>query len=156
MLLRDGFLSRRNFVVGSALTACTAVGGIAWKLDSVKDSFDEILRPLPMKRFVALLNWPSTSDAHIKPMLGSIIEAIGTELSRAEAFDRNLFVISENINATPQTTAQLNDIRDRSGANLVLAASGALRADQFNPLTSGSGYFFHAGSPGKTDPLAAR
>ncbi len=89
------------------------------------------MHPLPLKRFVALLNWPPTSDLHIRPMLAGVIDAIGSELARAEAFDRNLFVIPQNIDSNTSTVAQLNDIRDRLGANLVLAASGATQTSQF-------------------------
>lgn len=125
-------LTRRNFALGSAVAACAAASGIVWKWDSVRDRFDDFAHPLPLKRFVALLNWPSTTDARIKPMLAGVIEAIGAELARAEAFDRDLYVISESIDAEPKTTAQINNIRDRSGANLVLATSGAMSSDQFN------------------------
>lgn len=125
-------LTRRNFVVGSALTACAAAGGIVWKWDSISDHLNDLLHPLPLKRFVALLNWPSTSDPHIKPMLAGVIEAIGNELARAEAFDRDLFVIPQNVSADTKTAAQLNDIRDSLGANLILAASGATHSNQFH------------------------
>ena len=124
-------LTRRNFVAGSAITACVAAGGVAWKWDSLYNSFENMLFPLPAKRFVALLNWPQSSDTNIKPMLAGVIEAIGNELARAEAFDRNLFVISSNVSPATKTTPQLNDFRDRLGANLVLAASGITRSKQF-------------------------
>jgi len=126
------FLSRRNFVVGSALTACAAVGGVAWKWEGIKNVFDDIVHPLPLKRFVALLNWPPNSDIHIGPMLAGVIDAIGNELSRAEAFDRNLFVIPQNVSADTKTIAQLNEIRDRLGANLILATSGTTHSNQFH------------------------
>jgi serine/threonine protein kinase/Tfp pilus assembly protein PilF len=117
-------LTRRKFVVGSALTACVTAGGVVWKWDTLTNRVNDLLHPLPVKRFVALLNWPPTSDIHTKAMLAGVIDAIGSELARAEAFDRNLFVISSNIGQGTKTTSQLNDIRDRLGANLVLAASG--------------------------------
>ena len=63
-----------------------------------------------------------------------MIEAIGNELSRAEAFDRNLFVISRDVGPETKTTAQLNELRDRLGANLVLAASGVADPRQFHLL----------------------
>jgi serine/threonine protein kinase/tetratricopeptide (TPR) repeat protein len=125
-------LTRRNFVVGSALTACTVAGVSVWQWDRVSEGFDNFFHPLPLKRFVALLNWPPTSDPHIRPMLTGVIEAIGNELARAEAFDRDLFVITQNVSADTKTTQQLNDLRDRLGANLILAASGATHSNQFH------------------------
>ena len=125
-------LSRRNFIIGSALTACAATGGAVWKWDDISSRTNDLIRPLPVKRFVALLNWPATSDARIKPMLAGVIDAIGNELARAEAFDRNLFVISRDIGSGTKTVAQLNEIRERLGANLVLAASGEPRSGQFH------------------------
>ena len=55
-------------------------GAAWWKWDEVED----LLRPLPSKRFVALLNWPATSDIHVTPMLTSVLSAIKLELTRAE------------------------------------------------------------------------
>jgi eukaryotic-like serine/threonine-protein kinase len=125
-------LTRRNFIVGSTVAACATAGGIAWKWDGVKNTLDDVIHPLPLKRFVALLNWPPTSDTHIMPMLTGVIDAIGNELARAEAFDRNLFVIPPDVSADAKTTAQLKDIRESSGANLILAASGATHSNQFH------------------------
>ncbi|WP_433972046.1 protein kinase domain-containing protein [Tunturiibacter lichenicola] len=113
------FLTRRNFVVGSALTACAAAGGIAWKWDLV----DDLVHPIPRKRFVALLDWPPP-DNRVKPMLLSVLDAIATELSRAEAFDRDLLVIAQKTITDITTPAQLSALRESLGANLVLAASG--------------------------------
>jgi Tfp pilus assembly protein PilF len=59
-------------------------------------------------------------------MLSGVTDAIEIELSRAEAFDRDLLVIS-----APEVTkgpAQLNQIRDSLGANLVLASSAVSQA----------------------------
>ncbi|MGA7158883.1 MAG: tetratricopeptide repeat protein [Acidobacteriaceae bacterium] len=120
--LRPGILSRRNFVVGSSMAACGAAVGVAWHWDGLLNRVNEVLRPLPTKRFVALLSWP-VSDARIKPMLGGVIDAIGTELARAEAFDRNLLVISPAVTPNLTSAKQLNDVRETLGANLVLAAS---------------------------------
>jgi eukaryotic-like serine/threonine-protein kinase len=125
-------LTRRNFVVGSALTACAAAGGGIWQRNSINDRLNDFLHPLPQKRFVALLNWPPSSDAHIKPMVAGVIEAIGNELARAEVFDRDLFIIPQNISADTKTAAELNKIRDQLGANLVLAASGISRSNRFH------------------------
>jgi tetratricopeptide (TPR) repeat protein len=125
-------LTRRNFAVGSALTLCAAASSVIWKWDVVNDRVNDFIHPLPLKRFVALLNWPPTSDIHIKPILAGVIDAIGNELARAEAFDRDLFVISPKVDPGSKTTAELNDLRDQLGANLVLAASAVPRSGQLH------------------------
>lgn len=112
-------LTRRNFVIGSALTACAATGGVVWKWDRI----DDLLHPIPHKRFVALLDWPPPSDNRLKPMLLGVIDAIASELSRAEAFDHDLFVIAQKTVTDITTSAELNELRESLGANLVLAAS---------------------------------
>ena len=121
-------LSRRNFIVGSALTACAAAGGIVWKWDGLTNRVNEHLNPLPAKRFVALLNWPPTKDINIKPMVAGVIDAIANELARAEAFDRNLFVTPHYMNDGLTSAKQLNELRETLGVNLVLAASGVPRS----------------------------
>jgi eukaryotic-like serine/threonine-protein kinase len=121
-------LTRRNFVIGSAVTACAAAGGAAWKWDS----FSDLVHPIPAKRFVALLNWPQNSSSQIKPMLNGVIDAIASELARAEAFDRNLYVTPDMTNKEVSTPSELNAIRDSLGANLVLATSGTTRDDRFH------------------------
>ena len=122
------FWTRRRFAVTAAATTCAVIGGVRWKWDTIED----LLHPLPLKRFVAILNWPPTTDSHLKPMLSGVIDAIGSELARAEAVDRNLFVISRNVNPETKTPTQLNDIRDSLGANLVLATSGSTQSDKCN------------------------
>jgi eukaryotic-like serine/threonine-protein kinase len=113
--------TRRRFA-GAALAAAGALaGGAWWKWDEMED----LLRPLPSKRFVALLNWPTTSDVHVTPMLTSVLTAIKSELTRAETVDRDLFVISpEDVSMSTAGVTQLKDVCDPLGANLVLAASG--------------------------------
>lgn len=121
-------LTRRSFIVGTTVTACAAAAGVAWKWDTVNNRIENIIQPLPLKRFVALLNWPPSPDTRIKPMLLGIIDTIASELVRAEEFDRDLFVIAQKTNADISTPAQLNKLRESLGANLVLAASGAQHA----------------------------
>ncbi|HTD55165.1 MAG TPA: tetratricopeptide repeat protein [Silvibacterium sp.] len=54
-----------------------------------------------------------------------MLSAIKGELSRLEAFDRNLFVISpEDVNQSLADAPHLKDVCDPLGANLALAASG--------------------------------
>ena len=80
---------------------CSLPVGGWWNGMTVK-----LTHPLPGKRFMALLNWPKTSDSRVTPMLTGVLNAIKSELARAEAFDRNLFVISpEDMGRTLPATA---------------------------------------------------
>jgi eukaryotic-like serine/threonine-protein kinase len=123
-------VSRRKVLLGgAAAAACAVTAGAWWRWDDLQD----LMQPLPLKRFVALLNWPASTDSRTKPMLSGVIDAIESELSRAEAFDRNLLVVASR-EAAPNSTrpSQLKVIRDSVGANLVLAASGAPSGNRFN------------------------
>jgi eukaryotic-like serine/threonine-protein kinase len=120
--------TRRRFA-GAAAAAIAATAGAAWwKWDDVED----LLRPLPSKRFVALLNWPKTADTHVTPMLTSVLSAIKSELMHCETLDRDLFVISpEDVDPDIANAAHLKEVCDPLGANLVLAASGSPGANEF-------------------------
>jgi tetratricopeptide (TPR) repeat protein len=107
-------------LAASGAACCVAAGGAFWKRDTVAD----YLNPLPLKRFVALLGWPPSADAKMKPVLTGLIDSISSELARAEAYDHNLFLIPPQSPDDLKTTAQLNEVRESLGANLVLAASG--------------------------------
>ena len=112
--------TRRRFASTAAAGICVLGGGAWWKWDD----FENTLHPLPQKRFVALLNWPKGSNARLAPMLTGALGAIKSELSRLEAFDRDLFVISpEDVGTEVEQIATLKDTCDALGANLVLAAS---------------------------------
>lgn len=84
------FWTRRRFAGAAAAAVCAVAGGTWWKWDELEN----LLHPLPAKRFIAMLNWPKTSDSHVAPMLTGVLSAIKGELARVEAFDRDLFVIS--------------------------------------------------------------
>jgi eukaryotic-like serine/threonine-protein kinase len=114
--------TRRRFA-GVGLAALGAMAGTAWW---EKDDLEDLLRPLPSKRFVALLNWPQTSDVHVTPMLTSVLSAIKSELTRVETLDRDLFVISpEDVSLNVAGVTHLKEVCDPLGANLVLAATGS-------------------------------
>jgi eukaryotic-like serine/threonine-protein kinase len=122
------FWTRRRFAGAAAAAIATMASASWWKWDEVED----LLRPLPSKRFVALLNWPKTSDIHVTPMLTSVLGAIKTELTHFETLDQDLFVISpEDVNSSIANAAHLKDVCDPLGANLVLAASGSPGAKHF-------------------------
>lgn len=113
--------TRRRFAGAAVAAVGTLAGAAWWKWDEVED----LLRPLPSKRFVALLNWPTTSDIHVTPMLTSVLSAIKSELTRCETLDRDLFVISpEDMSLSTAGVTHLKEVCDPLGANLVLAASG--------------------------------
>jgi eukaryotic-like serine/threonine-protein kinase len=123
------FWTRRRFAGASAAAVCAIAGGAWWK----RDEWEDLLHPLPAKRFVALLNWPKTSDSQVAPMLTGVLNAIKSELARFEAFDRELFVISpEDVNREVASTSHLRDVCDPLGANLVLAAAGLPDSKHFH------------------------
>jgi eukaryotic-like serine/threonine-protein kinase len=124
-----GFWTRRRFAGAAAAAVCTVAAGTWWKWDALEN----LLHPLPAKRFVALLNWPRTSDSHVAPMLTGVLNAIKSEFARVEAYDRYLFVISpEDVNGDLAAAGHLREVCDPLGANLVLAASGLPDSSHFH------------------------
>jgi eukaryotic-like serine/threonine-protein kinase len=123
--------TRRQFVGATvAGVGVLAVGG--WV---ERETIYDLLHPLPGKRFVALLNWPHTSDIQVVPMLTGVLSAIKGELARIEAFDRDLFVISpEDVDQDLTRAANFRELCDPLGANLVLAASGVPGGRSFELL----------------------
>jgi eukaryotic-like serine/threonine-protein kinase len=123
--------TRRRFA-GAAVATLGAIAVSAWWK---RDDLEDLLRPLPRKRFVALLTWPKTSDIHVTPMLTSVLSAIKRELTRFETLDRDLFVISpEDVSMNVAGVTHLKEVCDPLGANLVLAASGLPGATHFHLL----------------------
>ena len=110
--------TRRRFIGSAVAAGCVTAAGVSWQWERLEN----LLHPLPRKRFIALLNWPKTKDDAATPMVTGAISAIKAELTRVEAFDRNLFVISpEEIGHEVRDNAHLAEICDPLGANLVLA-----------------------------------
>ncbi len=123
--------TRRRFAGAVAASVCAVAAGAWWKREQVED----ILYPLPIKRFVALLNWPQTSDAQATPMVTSVLSAIKSQLTRFETRDRNLFVISpEDASIDTTRATHLKDVCDPLGANLVLAATAVPAAKHMQLL----------------------
>lgn len=106
------FWTRRRWLLAAGSAGCLVGAGTVWEWDDIF----AVLHPLPRKRFVALVNYPPTSDAQLTPMLSGVIDALERELSRAEAFDHDLFVI-------PPSEP------DKLGANLMLASSVSSQAN---------------------------
>jgi serine/threonine protein kinase/Tfp pilus assembly protein PilF len=121
--------TRRRFIGTGAAAACLVAGTASWQWDRL----DNLLHPLPRKRFIALLNWPKTTNGETLPMLTGALNAIKAELIRVEAFDRNLFVISpEDVNQDAAAATHLVDICDPLGANLALAIACLADANSFH------------------------
>ena len=118
-------LSRRSFLFGATALSGAIAGGGLWKRDELRD----MLHPLPQKRFVALLQWPASADMNLQPMLSEILDVVGRELARAEAFDRDLLIIAESASTHLKNASELGELRDSFGANLVLAACATSKAN---------------------------
>jgi len=101
-----------------------AAAGLGAGLWLERARIPEILNPLPEKRFVALMAWPA-SAGEVAKVLPPILDAIGNELARAEAYTKNLLVVSlKDIGGSKATTAkQPGDVISSLGANLVLAGT---------------------------------
>ena len=131
--------TRRDLFGVSAASACIVAAGTWWKWDS----FENLLHPLPQKRFVALLQWPKAVDPRVVPVVTGVLAAIGSMLARAEAFDRDLFAISpQDLGSDVPEIKQLREVCDTLGANLVLTASGTAKSNHvelalrlLNPLS---------------------
>ena len=119
-------LSRRQFAVGSAVAACASLTTALWNRDQLRD----MLHPLPAKRFVALVKWPTSTDVRLQRMLSDVTDVIGRELARAELFDHDLLVLADTAAIHLENSSQVSAIRDSSGANLILAASGRLQMNR--------------------------
>lgn len=123
--------TRRRFLGAAAVGIC-AVGGGSW---IEREAVYDLLHPLPGKRFVALLNWPKTSDNQVAPLLTGVLAAIKGQLARIEAFDRDLFVVSpDDVDQGIAQAANFREVCDSLGANLVLAASGMPGGKRFDLL----------------------
>ena len=114
-------LSRRQLAIAAAgVAGAAAVGtGAAWLATG---GIDAILHPLPARRFVALLAWPPGVDAALRPLLRTVLDAIGNRLARAESAVKEFSVITPGA-AGQAPPAALADVVNLLGANLVLGAS---------------------------------
>lgn len=119
-------MTRRRFGITAAACVCVLAGVTEWRYNQIYN----LLHPLPRKRFVALLTWPPATDDGARPVVGGLIDVIAEELARAEAYDRNFFVAAQKTVSTIATSAQMNEVREALGANLVLALSGAVTSKQ--------------------------
>ena len=111
-------VSRRRLIAwGASASAGAALAGAIW----FKRSNPLALEPLPHKRSVALMAWP-TGD--LPAIVSTVLDSIGRRLSRAEAYVKDLLIITSNDLAAngPSLTSPTESV-NALGANLVLAAS---------------------------------
>jgi eukaryotic-like serine/threonine-protein kinase len=115
------FWTRRRFSGVAVAGVCAIAAGTWWKRDDIKGIVEDVLEPLPDKRYVALMAWPTSDSAAV---VSTVLDAIGQRLARAEAFVKNLLIIKLNDlpgqSGSPVTPAESVTAL---GANLVLAAS---------------------------------
>lgn len=112
-------LTRRQMIEMGTGASLAAAGGIWFEWPKI----DLWIHPLPEKRFVALIAWPAATSES-EPIVSTVLGSIRSRLARAEAYVKNLLIISSNDLAStrglPMTPAEsVNAL----GANLVLAAS---------------------------------
>ena len=113
-------LASRRAVIGTGAALLGAAVLASWYK---APRLEAKMHPLPAKRFVAVLGWPLPDDAGIEPTINAVIDAIATELARAEAFDHDLLTIPHKV-SKDTTFGQLKELRESLGANLILATSG--------------------------------
>jgi eukaryotic-like serine/threonine-protein kinase len=116
--LDDNVSRRRALKIGVTALATAAAGSwFGWP------ELDSLLHPLPPKRFVALMAWPPVDSSPVRSLLAGLLDAIRDRLARAEAYVKDLLVISaRDVNDQPPPAAP-KDAVSSLGANLVLAAS---------------------------------
>jgi serine/threonine protein kinase/Flp pilus assembly protein TadD len=127
--LRAGIATTRRKLMVAGSAALAVAGAAALKRADLESLLDRLAYPLPRKRFVAVLAWPVSSDHAIRDMLSGVIDSIESELSRAEAFDKDFYVVASH--GPSDQAAKLAQIVDPLGTNLVLAANGALSNNGF-------------------------
>ncbi len=118
--------SRRHWL-SVGVGATLALGGVTWRS---RDNIANLLHPLPQKRFVAIMPWPFAADQKTKSVVSAAIDAMQSELSRAEAADRDLFVVL----AHDPVHASLAKLAASLGVNLALQVSGNLQSNAFQLL----------------------
>ncbi|HCC59541.1 MAG TPA: hypothetical protein DEQ47_20225 [Solibacterales bacterium] len=112
-------LSRRHVLVAGAGAAACAAGGVwvGWP------AIYRHAHPLPEKRFVALMAWPPEPASQQHAILKAVLDVIGNRLARAEAYVKDLLLISSSDLQGHAAPRQPSEAVSALGANLVLAAS---------------------------------
>ncbi len=126
--------TRRRFVAAGAVAACGMAGGAVWQRDWIRNALEDLLHPLPRRRFVAVLDWPPAAEVSVRPMISGLIDTMAGELARAEAYDHDFYVAAQTVTSELTMRSQLDQARESVGANLLLAASGRAEADAVHVL----------------------
>jgi serine/threonine protein kinase/predicted Zn-dependent protease len=110
-------MSRRRMIGFSAAVAAGLAGSAWLEWPDIENMFD----PLPTPRSVALLAWPLGGS---QPLLSTILDSISQRLARAEAYVKDLLIITPS--DAPEGSPPVDSLQKSEsvlGANLVLTAS---------------------------------
>jgi serine/threonine protein kinase/tetratricopeptide (TPR) repeat protein len=108
--------TRRELITAAAVGVC-ALGIGGWV---ERDDLYNLSHPLPNKRFVALMAWPPSDSGAI---VSTVLDSIGDRLARAEAYIKDLLVISFNdVRGLASSSPRPAESVSALGANLVLTA----------------------------------
>jgi|GEM_PF-1651824 len=111
-------ISRRQMLGMGAGASLALVGGAWYEWPRI----DSWMHPLPDKRFVAVMAWPSEAGDS-SAVVSTVLDSIRNRLARAEAYVKNLMVISaKDLQGNVPVVAPAESV-SLLGANLVLAAS---------------------------------
>ena len=111
-------ISRRHMIEMGTGASLAVAGGIWFEWPKI----DLWIHPLPEKRFVALMAWP-TATTESEPIVSTVLGSIRSRLARAEAYVKNLLIITSNDLSNPGGPITPAESVNALGANLVLAAS---------------------------------
>ena len=109
-------ISRRQMMEAGGVAAGAAAVWLGWP------KLDAMLHPLPEQRYVALLEWPPSEDAPTRPLIRTVLDAIGNRLARAESALRKFTVFVPGAAGLAAPKA-MSDVVSTLGANLALGVS---------------------------------
>lgn len=114
-------IHRRNFVIGvlPAASALTAAVGLWFGWPRI----ESLLYPLPGRRLVALMPWPTNDDPQSRGLLRNVLAAVESSLVQAEARVNDFLIISNSNSQMAEVVERPADAPRKLGANIVLAAS---------------------------------
>ena len=141
---RAAWSRRQLLACGLGAVLAAAAGGLWLERDKVAANLADLLHPLPEKRFVAL--WTSPAGAAPAPAIFSrAADLTESELVRAEAADRNLYITPlDAVPREPNGATSFARIRAAHGSNLGLelanrpAAGGVEIVLQLRDLKTGA------------------
>lgn len=117
-------MSRRRLIGFSAAAVTGLAGSAILEWPDIQNIFD----PLPTPRSVALIAWPLGGS---QPLLSTILDSISQRLARAEAYVKDLLIITPG--DAPDGSPPIDSLKKSEsilGANLVLTASLHQNASQ--------------------------